>query len=181
MWACNDGFFLLKANENRISRPMAIALGAAAGLLLGLILFRVCCWGRRRNSGRAGAVDSAKRKGISLYIIPISEPTVNSGLENGSKRLLTNGQVFEPSQRDLSDKNQTDSQDEPKETPAEREVRLKRERKANQEKQEREQTEKSARQLRRARNKVQNMVADVAMLVNRTPGGVEDEGDEIAI
>jgi len=37
VWACNDGYFLLEPNENRISQPMAIVLGAVGGVLLGLI------------------------------------------------------------------------------------------------------------------------------------------------
>mmetsp|Transcript_986 Transcript_986/g.1619 ORF Transcript_986/g.1619 Transcript_986/m.1619 type:complete len:367 (+) Transcript_986:43-1143(+) len=154
LWACNDGYFLLEPNENRISQPMAIVLGAVGGVLLGLILFRVCCWKRARNSGRSGAVDEARQKGQSLYLIPISQPE-SAPLDDKGKVDLTMGTVvgLVPA-----------PQEEKGPTPEEQRI-----------------VEKEARQLRRARNKVQDMVAHVALLVNRSSGSVDNEGDEIAI
>jgi len=36
-WVCEDGFFLLKKSEYRITLPVAIALGAVGGVIIGLL------------------------------------------------------------------------------------------------------------------------------------------------
>lgn len=52
VWRCKDGFFLLKASENRISLPVALVLGCVGGVLIILVSVRLCLWRRGITFGR---------------------------------------------------------------------------------------------------------------------------------
>jgi hypothetical protein len=157
-WVCEDGFYLLKKSENRISMPVGIALGVIGGIILALLVIRVVLWRRARAWGRSLAVDEAKAKGDSMYVIPFKEPAGGRQVGDSENGMVT-GDVYDVPPRI------TNGPEEPKKETEE----------------ERKEREAERRRLKRARKKVQSMVADVAMMAATKRSAAHETADEIAI
>ena len=144
-WECNTGYFLIKTTEYWISMPVAVGMGVGVGTLLFLVALRVWCWRLPRSSGSALAVENTKHSDSArtLSVLPVAET------EMAPTAAIGRGLRGPPG------------------PPA---VTVEQELKTQQLAEDKRMLEKGkARELRKARGKVQRLVAEVADLVSRPP------------